>query len=52
MTYEMLYSQTTTWTARHVAQDLMLMYGRETEASQFDIDTVSQWQEKEEKEAS
>ena len=47
MTYEELYSQSSTWTARHVAQDLMLMYGRKTVTSQFDVETVNRWQLKE-----
>ena len=43
MTYEMLYSAAKTWTARHVAQDLYLMYGKAV-ASERDIQKVSEWQ--------
>ena len=40
MTYGELYEGATTWAASHVAKDLMLMLGRETEATQSDIDHV------------
>jgi hypothetical protein len=48
MTYNELYSKATTWTARHIAQDLLLMYGGKEVASQFDIDKVNCWQIREE----
>jgi hypothetical protein len=44
MTYSELYSKATTWAARHIAQDLILMYGCEGQASVEDIETVSSWQ--------
>jgi len=47
MTYGNLYSQATTWTARHVAYDLLLMCGGKTEASAHDIEKVNSWQVKE-----
>lgn len=46
MTYGELYASVKTWTARHVAQDLMLMYGHNTEASEYDIKVVVEWEEK------
>lgn len=47
MTYSDLYSKATTLTARQLAQDLGLMYGRKEEASVRDIETVNYWQVKE-----
>ena len=40
MTYGELYEAATTWAASHVAKDLMLMMGRDEEASESDIKRV------------
>jgi hypothetical protein len=47
MTYNELYSQATTWTAAHVANDLRLMMGGDTEVSRHDLEKVARWQTKE-----
>jgi hypothetical protein len=40
MTYRELYASVSQWTARHIAQDLMLTHGPKTRASEADIDRV------------
>lgn len=47
MTYRELYSLATTWTARHVAQDLLLTNGKDATVSSYDLKVVSDWQKKE-----
>lgn len=47
MTAEELYSRATTWKARHIAQDVMDMLGRDTEVSPEDISRISRVQESE-----
>lgn len=47
MTYAQLYSLATTWTARHIAQDAMLAFGREAEVASYDLQQVSDWQKME-----
>lgn len=47
MTYRDLYFAATTWTAGHVAQDLMNNYGKNNKVDQHDIDQVNHWQAKE-----
>jgi hypothetical protein len=47
MTYQDLYRAATTWEARHIAQDYLLMYGAKEIASQLDIEKVSKFQVKE-----
>lgn len=40
MTYQELHSQTTGWTARHITQDLLAMYGPDAEVSEQDAAQV------------
>ena len=40
MTYGELYESVDTWAASHVAKDLVLMMGRDEEASESDIKRV------------
>jgi hypothetical protein len=47
MTYQELYRASTTWEARHIAQDYYLMYGAEEIASDEDIRKVNRFQIKE-----
>jgi hypothetical protein len=47
MTYSELLSKATTWTARHVAQDELMNYGRKSTASEYSIKKVNDWQVKE-----
>lgn len=47
MTYKELYRAATTWTARHIAQDYLSMYGAKELAAIIDIETVSSFQVKE-----